>query len=302
MRIVKDYYLDHYSYISEERAKRPIDFIQKKEETAHSSSCFFCPGNEEMTPPEIGRIDDGKGGWIMRWFPNKFLSVSPQSEDAYGYQEVVVETPEPQKQVWDFSKEEFITLLGVYQERIKELENDKKIAYVVVFKNSGPESGASLIHSHTQIIATSVFPSRLAKKISEIKKLEHCPYCVIVNKERGSDRSIAENEEFIAFCPKAPRFAMEVWVVAKKHRGDFQEFSEDTVSHLSALFLPLLKKLKKINSSYCFYLYYQPRDNDLHFHLECLPRLHKWAGFELASGDYIIGIPPETAAQFYREP
>lgn len=301
MRIVKDYYLDHYSYISEERANRPYHFESHINELSHPASCFFCPGNEEMTPPEIGRIDDGKGGWKVRWFPNKFVAVSPESEHAYGYQEVIVETSDSQKQLWDLSSDEIVEIFKVYQNRIKELHNDKKIQYVSIFKNYGKESGASLLHSHTQVLATSVFPSRLSRKLKAIQELGHCPYCVMINEEKQSDRYIWENEEFIAFCPQAPRFAMETWIVSKTHRGDFQEFSQSTVSNLVALLQKFLLKLKTLNASYCFYFYYTPAGQDLHFHLELLPRLHKWAGFELSSDDYVIGTPPETAAQFYRK-
>lgn len=300
MRIVKDYYLDHYSYISEERVKRPMEFAVGKEDETHNSDCVFCAGNETLTPQEIGRIDDGKGGWRMRWFPNKFNAVSPESEHAYGFQEVIVETPDPQKQLWDFSGDELAEIFGVYQNRIKELHKDKKIRYVSIFKNHGKESGASLLHSHTQVLATSVFPSRLTRKLRAIQELEHCPYCVMINEEKQSDRYIWENEEFIAFCPKAPRFAMEAWIVSKTHRGDFQEFSQSTLSNLTVLLKKFLLKLKTLNASYCFYFYYAPPGQDLHFHLELLPRLHKWAGFELSSDDYVIGTPPEAAARFYR--
>ncbi|MBI3335648.1 MAG: DUF4931 domain-containing protein [Candidatus Portnoybacteria bacterium] len=301
MKIVKDYFLDHYTYISEGRAKRPQDFAQPQDSTGHDTACVFCPGSEALTPPEIGRIDDGKGSWKMRWFLNKFPAVSPEDADAYGYHEVIVETPDPQIQLWDFSQSELRELFSVYQERIQTLENDVRVKYVVVFKNHGPEAGASLRHSHTQVIATSAFPSRIERKLNEIKTLGKCPYCKIVQEEKGSERYIMENDEFIAFCPRAPRFSLEAWIVAKEHTLNFSTSPRTTLLNLSSSLGHLLSKLKTINAPYCFYLSSKPKESDLHFHLELLPRLHVWAGFELGTGDYIITIPPEDAAKFYRE-
>lgn len=300
MKIVKDYFLDHYTYISEGRAKRPQDFGIPKSQGGDEGVCAFCPGNEGLTPPEIGRIDDGKGGWKMRWFLNKFPAVSPSDKEAYGFHEVIVETPERDRQLWDFSDQELAELFMVYQGRIQALEEDKKIKYVMVFKNHGPEAGASLRHSHTQVIATSVFPSRLERKLEKIEGLGRCPYCKIIQEEKGSERYVMENEEFIAFCPRAPRFSMEAWIIAKRHEMDFREFSSNTLANLASSLNRLLSKLKTINAPYCFYFYYKPMGKDLHFHLELLPRLHQWAGFELAAGDYIVTIAPENAAAFYR--
>ena len=140
MRIERDYFNDHYSYISEERSKRPQELASPKSDVAHNpQSCYFCPGNEGQTPKEIGRIADTNGNWKIRWFANKFPAISTDSEGAYGFHEVIVETPESQKQLWDFSSAEIVELLGVYQSRISELMQDEKIEYVCVLKNHGIE-------------------------------------------------------------------------------------------------------------------------------------------------------------------
>ncbi len=237
----------------------------------------------------------------MRVIPNKFPVVLPDDPGAYGHQEVIIETPDHNRHLWDLSRDEMADLFTLSQERMRQLQEDPRVQYVVIFKNHGSASGSSISHAHTQIIATSIFPSRVERKLNAIKTLGYCPYCAILEEEKGRERVIFENHDFLVFAPRAPRFIMEAWLVAKEHGGDFEAFSREKLINLSAGLLTLLSYLKKIKSPYCFYLYYGVGERELHFHLELLPRLQKWGGFELATGDYIIGVPPEKAAQIYRE-
>src|SRR3989344_7734418 len=91
----KDYVLDRWVIITANRGKRPQEFVRKheKKEPEAEGACFFCPGNEHLTPPEISRVGDGHGGWLARCFPNKFDAVSRRYPKAYGSHEVIVETP-----------------------------------------------------------------------------------------------------------------------------------------------------------------------------------------------------------------
>src|SRR3989338_3755497 len=106
MEIRKDYVLDRLVFIASERKKRPKEF--KKEEKQEQGVCFFCQGNENLTPTEIGRIKKGDS-WSIRWFPNKFAIVDENkkfkfggkkylvSSPAYGFHEVIAETNDHDK-------------------------------------------------------------------------------------------------------------------------------------------------------------------------------------------------------------
>ena len=72
--IRKDYILDRYVIIATDRAKRPAQFIKQKQKTT-KETCFFCPGNEHLTPPEIDRIEKNNK-WLIRCFPNKFAATT----------------------------------------------------------------------------------------------------------------------------------------------------------------------------------------------------------------------------------
>jgi len=311
MELRKDYILDRWVFLASDRRKRPREFKyeEKKEE---EKICYFCPGNEHLTPPEIGRI--GKKKWKIRWFPNKFPAVERQGNfsiktdnnyftfsDAYGIHEVIAETPDHKKQMWDLSKEEIKEVLVVYKQRIMELGRLGHIKYVLIFKNHGKEAGTSLVHSHTQVAAINIVPALVKEEADACKKYNKCPYCDIINIEKNSYRRCFENHAMVAFAPYASRFNFEIWLFPKRHVKSITELSDNETSDLAEIFQNILLKLKKLNAPYNFFLHYAPEEEDLHFHIEVTPRLAIWAGFEFSSNAVINSVTPEDAAKFYRE-
>lgn len=309
----KDYILDRWSYIAADRGKRFQQFEKNANSDDKNNACFFCPGNENLTPPETGRTGN-KDRWKLRWFPNKFPVVNEKSNGeittsnkfytlggAFGCHEVIVETPNHNKQLADLKTEDISELLKIYSLRIKELSKKKNIKYVQIFKNSGPEAGTSLAHTHTQIIATSIIPGLVREKIEAVKKYKKCPYCDIIKKEEKSGRFVYSNNDFLAFTPFAPRFNFEVWIFPQKHHKNITELNCAEFENLAKAFKKVLSRLGEVNASYNFYLHYSPGGDDLHFHFEITPRLNKWAGFELATDSYVITVSPEDAAKFYRK-
>jgi UDPglucose--hexose-1-phosphate uridylyltransferase len=311
MELRKDYILDRYVIVSSARGKRPHEF-KKVQEKVKEGICFFCPGNEKLTPPEIGRIGTKKQ-WRLRWFPNKFAAVDQEGNphfethndyftfaSAYGYHEVLVETNDHKKQLWDLTQNQIKTVLESYADRIRDLSQRDNINYVCVFKNHGKEGGTSLVHSHSQIIAYNKWPNLIKDKIEAVNRYDHCPYCDIIDAEKDSDRRCFENNSFIAFTPYASRFHFEIWVFPKEHIKNITHLGEDKLKDLAEILKKILKKLKSLNTPYNMELFYSPESEDLHFHIEVTPRLAIWAGFELLTNDTINSMPPEDAAKFYR--
>ena len=66
--IRRDPILNRWVVYATDRGKRPHQ-IKQEAAKLKTKTCFFCPGQEETTPPEIGRIED-KGKWKVRWFEN----------------------------------------------------------------------------------------------------------------------------------------------------------------------------------------------------------------------------------------
>jgi len=306
MELRKDYFLNRWVIIASGREKRPKQFQQHHK--AQEGVCFFCPGNEHLTPPEIGRIPQN-GQWKFRWFPNKFPAVTREGNSkiqthndyytfasAVGDHQVLVETPDHDKQLWDLPQEDITQILGLYRDRINVLS--KNAHYVVLFKNHGRDAGTSLVHSHTQIMSLNTVPTTIAEECLHSK--EKCHYCEIIQREKNSERRCFENETCIAFTPYASRFKLEAWIFPKNHHKDLNSFSDQEQKDMAEMLHLTLSKLKSINAPYNYYLHYSPKDENLHFHIELIPRLALWAGFEYASGTVINTLSPEDAAIFYR--
>lgn len=306
--IRKDYILDRWVVISTGRGKRPKQF--SKAEAAGVKVDFFAPGNEEMTPPEIGRTGTKKK-WRMRWFENKFPALQPEGQHdirtdntyftfsvSYGHHEVLVETPRTDKQLYDLGIKEIAELFRVYNSRIEELGSKPNICYVCVFKNHGRRGGTSIVHSHSQIMALNHVPKDVRDEVEACKKFGACPYCDIIGIESRGERKCFENNEFIAFAPYASRFNYEVWVFPKKHLRTLGDVND--MKPLAEIMKKVLKKIKELGADFNYYIHYAPEGEDLHFHIEVAPRIATWAGFELGSGEVINSVSPEDAAKFYR--
>lgn len=341
----KDYLLDRYVIIATERAKRPHDF-KKQPQNKQVDVCYFCPGNEQMTPPEIGRM--GSDIWYIRWFDNKFAAVQLQGQiqlqthnfyytfaSGYGKHEVIVESPNHMDDLADLSVDHIRDLLLVYNNRITELSAMPGIAYVCVFKNHKPEAGTSIIHTHSQVIATnivppivlqkaaksSLHPSELAQHVQQGQQWAttypvqssalqstgsdhvhggYCAYCDIIAREKDSLRRCYENSTFVAFCPYASQFPFEIMFFPKAHKTSLDSLGHQEMYDLAHLLKLALVKLKELDAPFNLFLHYAPQGTNLHLQLTIAPRLATWAGFEYASGIIINPIPPEQAAAFYR--
>jgi UDPglucose--hexose-1-phosphate uridylyltransferase len=303
----KDYLLDIWVLYSEGRGARPKEF--KQQSATVEGKCFFCPGNEGMTPPEIGRIG-AKNDWRLRWFANKFAALEqageakPRTGDRfytfagnYGFHEVIVETPDHKRQLSDLSPAEISDVLGVYQNRIAVLSKKPNIKYVSVIKNHGAQAGTSIVHTHSQVFATAFVPPAVREKVVARRKFVACPHCDIIAREKDSPRRCFENSGWVAFCPYASRYNYEVWIYPKKHTPNLAQANLD---QLADIMKQVLVKVGALNVSYNYYLTYAPAGEDLHFHIEIMPQVATWGGFERGSGAIINSVLPETAAAYYR--
>lgn len=307
----KDYFLERYAIIAKDRAKRPDQFDSSAKQK-DAEVCYFCPGNEHLTPKEIGRLEDGNG-WYARWFENKFPVVKFEgkpllieddgkiSGSAFGRHEVIVESPKHSDELSHLSEHHIKQLLEVFNSRINELEAIEGIKYVQVFKNHLKEAGTSIVHTHSQIVATSIIPVEIEIKLASLSKHSKCAYCGIAESESKSERVAFLGRNFVAFCPFASRFSNEIWIMPKKHVKRMSEFTEEELLDLASIIKLILVKLKSINAPYNLAIFYSPSAYDLHFHIEIMPRLSIFAGFELSSGIIINPVSPEDAAKFYKQ-
>jgi UDPglucose--hexose-1-phosphate uridylyltransferase len=324
----KDPVLGRWIIIATERGKRPTDFVVAETPTI-GGFCPLCPGNENTTPHEVlvyGResYNPDSPGWTVRVVPNKYPALviegdlNREAEGLYdkmngiGAHEVIVESPRHEDAFSELPIDHMLLVFKAFQHRIRDLEHDDRFRYVLVFKNFGKAAGASLEHSHSQLVALPVLPrkieSELAGALTYYKYKERCIYCDIIRQEMKQDvRVVCKNDHYITITPFAPRTPFEMWILPIKHSSAYHEQTEEQLRALAEIFSESLCRLDACipNVPYNFVLHTQPlRSNHLehfHFHFEIVPKLTSIAGFEWGSGFYINPIPPEEAAAFLRE-
>jgi len=324
----RDPVIGRWVIISKERSKRPLEFPAVKE-TNNGQSCPFCPGNESVTPPEIlayGRQGRTKNsaGWTLRVIPNKFPileiegSLNRQGDGMYdkmngvGAHEVIIESPDHEKEIPQLPKNQAEDIFRAYKERILDLKQDMRLENILVFKNRGEYAGATLSHPHSQLIATPIVPKRVKEEVGGAKShyeyKERCVFCDILKQETSSaERVVAENGHFLAFCPFASCFPFETWILPKFHSSKFEDIRKDELSGLAAMTQNVMGKIDRVLAKppLNYIIHNSPlKDPHMpytHWYLEIIPKSTHVAGFEWGSGFYVNPTPPEEAAKFLRE-
>ncbi len=314
----------HRVVLSADRAGRPNEFRVFDPRPSGLSRCPFCVGNEDETPPEIyavresGREPDVPG-WKLRVFPNRFpaVRVGERGEagggpfafaPGVGRHEVVVDVDRHDAGLADFDDDELLRLLQAYRHRVDVL--GRTFPYVVVFKNDGPRSGASLSHPHSQIVGLPELPATLTVELDAT--LAHrvntgrCIACDLVAAEVEDERRVLDEADgFVTFLPYAGRFPAEMMIAPRAHPRPFAEQSDHELTALGRLLRGALAALRDAYDRPSFNLVFHGAvDGGLagghHWRFEIFPRLAQVGGFELGTGTFINGVRPEDAAAALR--
>ncbi len=306
--IRKDYIQEKYVIIAPKRGKRPHDLERPQRLTpAKKADCVFCPANLKKVAKTLATSNQTrqKGEpWAIKVIANKFPSVAVDNPKAYGRQEVVIETPSHQEEIEDLSTARVAEILKVYADRTKIISQDKKINYILIFKNNGGAAGASLWHAHSQIFATEFLPPNLKDKSQRVQeyKLNHgtCVYCDVIKKEKNGPRRVFEDRHIIAFCPWAPMHNYEIWLMPKRHLDNITLLTPAERLNFANILKKILKKINQLDLPYNYYFHQVVKDQDQHLYMKITPRGSVWAGVEIGSGLIINPVSPEEAAKFYR--
>ncbi|MEW6456900.1 MAG: galactose-1-phosphate uridylyltransferase [Acidobacteriota bacterium] len=322
----KDPIIGRWVIISTERNMRPNEFKKNDNFLLNEKiECPFCEGNEHMTPPEIlsyrpGGGEPNKKGWILRVIPNKFPALIIEGElnrrgegmfdkmNGIGAHEVIIETTSHTDTWSTMELKTLENIIWACRDRILDLKKDKRFKYIMIFKNHGFSAGASLSHTHTQLIALPIIPKIVTEEMEGSKIYfsykERCIYCDIIKQEiEENKRVITQNDDFIAISPYAPRFPFETWIIPKNHNNCFENSQKHEIENLSMILKKFMVKIDKLlkHPSYNLVIHNSPFNEDLgemyHWHIEYMPSLTKVAGFEWGTGFYINSVSPEGAAK-----
>ncbi len=310
------------------RSARPDEMRHRTGSRSPSSSyepsCPFCPGNEYMLPGILLDLGKDVSRWKARVVPNRYPAFIPDGNitetlhGAYrtmqgiGYHEVIIESQRHDSPIGTLSTVDAEFVIEAYHRRYRELSAKAGIRSVFIFRNHGGAAGASLVHPHSQIIATGLVPqavlTRRKQCLSYLKKTNRCLLCQIIACEAiDTERILSENDHFVTFVPYIAEVPCEIWVVPKCHRSDFGSLldKEKTcfVEELQSALARLRDKLSDpdynfaIHSTFCV----DGIEADaLHWYVRIQPHLTIPAGFEMGSGIRINPSLPETDAAFLK--
>jgi UDPglucose--hexose-1-phosphate uridylyltransferase len=324
------------------RAERPEQFGVKPWHPEPAGDCPFCEGSEGTTPPELdadrpdGSAPDGPG-WRTRAVPNQFPALVPEAEGdteqagpsaafsssadpllassrraepdmfvsrpAVGHHEVIVNSPRHVSSLAQLDEAEIAAAVEAWRRRMVAHSDS---AYVQLILNQGPESGASIEHSHAQLGAASFVPAAVARERERFNSYRERTAGasllgeVLREEIRRGDRLVAIDDEVALICPWASRFPYELRLIPRRPSPSFERdevgasMLHRAVDALDALFEGSLQLNLWVKTA--------PRGVEhFHWHLDLAPRLESSSSFEMATGVDINVVPPETAAAKLRE-
>jgi UDPglucose--hexose-1-phosphate uridylyltransferase len=311
-----------------QRGKRPRQHRAEedagRERQQEQNGCPFCPGNEDALPGILMELPPPEqASWQIRVVPNKYPALSSDQEprrsqtdmsirlSGYGRQEVIIEHPRHDLDPASMAEIEVARLVEAYHRRYVAALEDPNINLVLVFRNHGSKAGTSLLHPHSQLIASAVVPAHARRREqiaqSYFDDWGRCLLCDLLEQElREGRRILVDSPLFAAFVPFAAEVPFEVWIVPRSHRADFASITEEEKPALALVLRDTLSRLREKlgNPDYNYLIHssvrYRAGEPHLHWWLQVRPRLVTPAGFEIGSGMRINPTVPEDNAGLLR--
>lgn len=311
-----------------DRARRPQDAPRPAARAGsrphRDEGCPFCPGNEEEL---LGILLETEGpgaeGWQTRVVPNRYPALEPDgSADRVrvgphgrgrigGRHEVVIESPRHDAGLADLDASAGARLVETFRRRFRDLSAEEPERRILLFRNEGARAGASLHHPHTQLVAFSGAPPAI-HRLEERARRHHgregrCLVCDAVAWEEDAGlRVVDADDDFVVHVPYAAEQPFELWVVPRRHAGDFGSIDDRAAEALSTA-LPRAARLLRDRAggpAYNLILHSAPAassgDPALHWWIRFRPRTSRRAGFEIATGIDLNPSFPEADARTLR--
>lgn len=279
---------------------------------AETASCPFCEGHEDRTPPETFAVGPPERapdtpGWLVRVVPNKFPAFAPElsgpprhdglleSRPPRGNQEVVVSSPRHVRSLAELADGEVARVAEAWQARAAEAAR-QGFPRVQAIVNEGREAGASLPHSHSQLLWLEAEPPAVAEERALDRSAGGCLVCRLLEDERGrGDRVVATEGGVVALAAYAARQPYELLVAPEA--CEESPFESPFLAPALTLAASRLARIHELEGAVPMNLWLHAGG---HWHIELVPRITVPAGLELGAGLHINPLAPETAAERLR--
>lgn len=301
------------------------------------------PPEVEADRPDGGEPDGP--GWITRTVPNLYPAVQPRedgapedsrkvadragaessafsspadpllasgrgsepdmfsSRPAYGNHEVIVNSPFHISSLAELEPDSLAAAVSAWRSRMRA---HQEAAYVQLILNQGPDSGASLEHTHAQLGAMEFVPPAVARERERVGAYRERTAGasllgeILREEVRRGDRLVAIDEEVALICPWASRHPYEMRIIPRRPTARFEEDEGG-----AAMLGRAVVALTALFGNPCqlnLWVRTAPRGVEhFHWHLDLIPRLEPSSAFEMATGVDINIVTPESAAESLRE-
>jgi len=211
--------------------------------------------------------------------------VVPNLYPALEHQEVIVHTRRHVRSIAELAEDELEPIATAWHRRL-EAAHDAGFAHPYLLVNEGREAGASLPHSHSQLVWLREAPPEVAAELPRLQQ-EDCALCGVL---RDEGLEIAIDGELSLRAASAGRVPYEFLIAPRAHTAAPRE---DELGSALALLRRALVALREQEGPVPVNAWLH---TGAHWHFEIVPRLTVFAGLELGAGLYVNWLPPEEAA------
>lgn len=298
----KHYFLERYTIVAPKRDLRPDSF--NRHDAPHKvprEKCLLCGNNTET----VLYRKPASGKWQVKVVPNKYPALSLDNPEGYGSHEMIIETPDHNREFSELTHEEQLNVFAAYRHRLNALSAIEGIRYVQVWKNDGPLAGASIAHAHSQVLALPLIPPNAETENTALDRYRSlhgsCAVCDLVRWEEDQTvRVIYSDKHLVVIAPYAASAPFGAWLIPRRHEGSFSNLTAAELDSLATALGKLSARLDGASMSFNWFLVNSLPHEDHHFVLKVEPRDTTWGGAELGTGIVINPVPPEYAALWYQ--
>jgi UDPglucose--hexose-1-phosphate uridylyltransferase len=215
-----------------------------------------------MTPPQTLVLPEA-GDWRVRVVPNLYPALERQ--------EVVVHSRRHIRSIAEAEDNELELVAAAWQRRAADEPGN-----IFPLINEGREAGASLAHSHSQLIWLPEPPHEHAQPRGEV---------------------VLEREGVVARCPWASRVPYET--VIAPAQPDADALTSPLLGPVLQALAGLVRRLHELEGQVPLNAWLERGEDD--WRLVLFPRLNILAGLELGAGVFVNTLPPEEAAARMRK-
>jgi UDPglucose--hexose-1-phosphate uridylyltransferase len=213
----------------------------------------------------------------------------PNLYPAFERQEVVVHTPRHARSLAELDKAELAHVVTAWLAR-RAAAREEGFDYVQLLLNEGREAGASLPHSHSQLVWLREVPPAVAEEVPNLGR-DHCALCALL---REDALEIAIQGDLSLRAAPAGRAPYELLIAPRRHTAHPGEESQrDALTLLGEG----IRRLRELEGPVALNAWLH---EGAHWHFEVVPRLTVFAGLELGAGIYVNWLAPEEAATTLR--